>query len=374
MKDYYKILGVDKSASKDEIKKAFRKLAHEHHPDKTKNDPTSSAKFKEASEAYSVLSDDDKRKQYDMFGSAGPGGAGFNGGAGGGSGFGGFGGQGGFGGFDFSGFQQGGQGFEFDLGDIFGEFFGGGRAGGRSTQNRGADISVDLLISFEESIFGTEKDILVTKVSKCITCNGSGAKPGSGVKTCSVCNGKGKVSEARRSFLGIVNTTKICENCHGRGQVPQEKCSNCHGLGVKERAQEIAVKIPAGIEDGQSMRLTGMGEAIPFGQSGDLYIKIHVKAHNYIRKEGNNLAIDQKIKLTQAIMGGEVTIKSLDGDLIVNIPEGSNHGDILRVKGKGVPMGGGKRGDLFIKLNIEMPRKLSKEAKRVVEELRKEGI
>jgi molecular chaperone DnaJ len=368
MKDYYKILGVDKSASKDEIKKAFRKLAHEHHPDKTKNDPTSSAKFKEASEAYSVLSDDDKRKQYDMFGSAGPGGGGFNGGAGGGSGF------GGFGGFDFSGFQQGGQGFEFDLGDIFGEFFGGGRAGGRSTQNRGADISVDLLISFEESIFGTEKDILVTKISKCLTCEGTGAKPGSGVKTCSVCNGKGKVSEARRSFLGIVNTTKICENCHGRGQVPQEKCPNCNGLGVKERAQEIAVKIPAGIEDGQSMRLTGIGEAIPFGQSGDLYIKIHVKAHNHIRKEGNNLAIDQKIKLTQAIMGGEVTIKSLDGDLIVNIPEGSNHGDVLRVKGKGVPMGGGKRGDLFIKLNIEMPRKLSKEAKRAVEELKREGV
>lgn len=360
MKDYYKILGVDKSASKDDIKKAFRKLAHEHHPDKTKNDHSSAQKFKEASEAYSVLSDDEKRRQYDTYGSAGPAGSGF-------------GGQGGFGGFDFSGFQNG-QGFEFDLGDIFGDFFGGGRAGGRNSQNRGADISVDLLISFEESIFGCEKDILVTKNSKCLTCEGSGAKPGSGIKTCSVCNGKGKVSEARRSFLGMVNTTKVCENCHGRGQVPQEKCPNCHGLGVKERAQEISVKIPAGIEDGQMMRLTGMGEAIPFGQSGDLYVKIHVKAHSFIKKEGNNLLAESKIKLTQAIVGGEIMVKSLDGDLIVNIPEGSNHGDILRVKGKGVPMGGGKRGDLFIKLNIEMPRKLSKEAKRAVEELKKEGI
>ena len=369
-KDYYKILGVDKSASKDDIKKAFRKLAHEHHPDKTKNDPASSQKFKEASEAYSVLSDDAKRQQYDTYGSAGPGGAGFNGG----SGFGGFGGQGGFGGFDFSGFQQGGQGFEFDLGDIFGDFFGGGRAGGRSAQNRGADISVDMLITFEESIFGTEKDILVTKNSKCLTCNGSGAEKNSSFKKCDVCGGKGRVNEARRSFLGVVNTTKACDHCHGQGQIPSMKCGTCHGTGVKERAQEISIKIPAGIEDGQAMRLNGMGEAIPFGQSGDLYVKIHVKAHSHIRKEGNNLSIDQKIKLTQAIVGGEITIKSLDGDLIISIPEGSNHGDILRVKGKGVPTGGGKRGDLFIKLHIEMPRKLSKEAKRAVEELKREGI
>jgi molecular chaperone DnaJ len=374
MKDYYKTLGVDKGASKDEIKKAFRKLAHEHHPDKTKNDPTSSQKFKEASEAYSVLSDDDKRKQYDMYGSAGPGGSGFSG-QNGGAGFGGFGGQGGFGGFDFSGFQQGnGQGFEFDLGDIFGDFFGGGRAGGGRGQARGQDISVDLMISFEESIFGVEKDILVTKDSKCLTCSGSGAERGSTMKKCEKCHGKGKVTEARRSFLGVVNTSVVCDVCHGQGQIPSTKCGTCHGLGVTERAQEISVKIPAGIEDGQSMRLTSMGEAIPFGVSGDLYVKVHVKAHSHIRKEGNSLVTDQKIKLTQAIIGGEMTIKSLDGDLIVSIPEGSNNGDVLRIKGKGVPVGGGKRGDLFIKLIIEMPKKLSKEAKKAIEELKKEGI
>jgi len=380
MKDYYKTLGIDKGSSKDEIKKAFRKLAHEHHPDKTKNDPTSSQKFKEASEAYSVLSDDDKRKQYDTFGSAGPGGAGFNsqnGGTGfnGGAGFGGFGGQGGFGGFDFSGFQQGnGQGFEFDLGDIFGDFFGGGRAGGSRGTSRGQDISVDLMISFEESIFGVEKDILITKASKCLTCSGSGAERGSGMKKCEKCNGKGKMIEARRSFLGVVNTTVTCDVCHGQGQIPTDKCSTCNGLGVTERAQEISVKIPAGIENGQSMRLTSMGEAIPSGISGDLYVKIHVKLHSDIRKDGNSLVTDQKIKLTVAIIGGEVNVKSLDGDLLVSIPEGSNNGDVLRIKGKGVPLGGGKRGDLFIKLIIEMPRKLSKEAKRAVEELKKEGI
>jgi molecular chaperone DnaJ len=377
MKDYYKTLGVDKGASKDEIKKAFRKLAHEHHPDKTKNDPTSSQKFKEASEAYSVLSDDAKRQQYDTYGSAGPGGAGFNGGAG---GFSGFNGAGGFGGFDFSGFQQGnGQGFEFDLGDIFGEFFGGrassGRSsGGRRGEERGSDVSVDLLISFEESIFGVEKSLLITKASKCLTCSGSGAEKGASMKKCEHCGGKGRVTEARRSFFGVVNTSRACEYCHGQGQIPSSKCPTCHGLGVKERAQEIAVKIPAGIEDGQSMRLTGMGEAIPFGVSGDLYVKVHVKQHSHFRKEGNNLVTEQKIKLTQAIIGGDITLKSLDGDLIVSIPEGTNNGDVLRVKGKGVPHGDGRRGDLFIKITIDMPKKLSKEAKKAIEELKREGV
>jgi len=376
MKDYYKTLGVDKSASKDEIKKAFRKLAHEHHPDKTKNDPASSQKFKEASEAYSVLSDDSKRQQYDTYGSAGPGGAGFSGA----SGFGGFNGGQGFGGFDFSGFQQGnGQGFEFDLGDIFGEFFGGRASthrssGGRRAEERGHDISVDLLISFEESIFGVEKDLLVTKASKCLTCNGSGAEKGTSMKKCDNCGGKGRINEVKRSFFGAVNTTRICDHCYGQGQIPTEKCSTCHGLGVKERAQEISVKIPAGIEDGQSMRLTGMGEAIPFGVSGDLYVKVHVKPHAHIRKEGNNLVTELKIKLTQAILGGDIILKSLDGDLIVSIPESTNNGDVLRIKSKGVPHGDGRRGDLFIKIAVEMPRKLSKEAKKAVEELKKEGI
>jgi len=378
MKDYYKTLGVEKGASDDEIKKAFHELAHQYHPDKTKNDPASSQKFKEASEAYSVLSDAGKRKQYDMYGSAGPAGAGFNGGAS-GTGYGGFGGQqGGFGGFDFSGFQQGnGQGFEFDLGDIFGDFFGG--QGGRSSsrraaEERGHDISVDMLISFEESIFGVEKDLLITKSAKCLNCDGSGAEKGSGMKRCETCHGQGRINEQRRSFMGIINTTRVCDNCYGQGQVPIIRCGTCHGTGVTERAQEISVKIPAGIEDGQTMRLTSIGEAVPFGVSGDLYVKIHVKPHTLIHKEGLNLVTELKVKLTQALIGEDISLRSLDGDLIVTIPEGTNNGDVLRIKGKGVPHGHNKRGDLLVKINIDMPRRLSKSAQKLVEELKKEGI
>jgi len=376
MKDYYKTLGIEKGASEDDIKKAFRTMAHKYHPDKTKNDPASSQKFKEASEAYSVLSDASKRKQYDMYGSAGPAGAGFNGG-GNGAGFGGQ--QGGFGGFDFSGFQQGsnGQGFEFDLGDIFGEFFGG--QGGRSSsrraaEERGHDISVDLLISFDESIFGVEKDLLVTKSAKCLNCNGSGAEKGSTMRKCETCHGQGRVNEQRRSFMGIINTTRICNTCYGQGQIPSVKCGICHGTGVTERAQEIAVKIPEGIEDGQTMRLTGMGEAVPFGVSGDLYVKVHVKPHSMIRKEGLNLITELKVKLTQALAGSEVNLKTLDGDLLVTIPDGTNNGDVLRIKGKGVPHGHNKRGDLLVKIAIDMPKKLSKNAAKLIEELKKEGI
>jgi len=368
MKDYYKTLGVDKSASKDNIKKAFRKLAHEHHPDKNKNNPESAQKFKEASEAYSVLSDDSKRQQYDQFGSAGPGGGGFNGGAGGFN-------PNDFGGFDFSGFQQGNGGVEFDLGDLFGDLFGGGR-GRQARQQRGRDISIDISLSFEESIFGAEKDVIVSKTSSCLTCEGSGAAPGSGMETCKICNGKGKVNETRRSFIGVFNTVKVCENCHGKGQVPKEKCPTCHGHGVVDRQQEISVKIPSGIEDGEMVRLNGMGEAVSAGVPGDMYVRIHVKPHLYLRKEGFNLVTDIKAKLTQAIIGGEQTIKLLapDGDLILKIPEGANNGDILRIKGKGVPNERGKRGDLLVRINIEMPRKLSKTAKKAIEELRNEGL
>ncbi|MFA6314932.1 MAG: molecular chaperone DnaJ [Candidatus Paceibacterota bacterium] len=372
MKDYYKILGVDKGASKEDIKKAFRKQAHQHHPDKNKNDPSSSQKFKEASEAYSVLSDDNKRRQYDTFGSAGPGGAGFNSGQGAGAG-----GFGGFGGFDFSGFQQsGGEGMEFDLGDIFGDLFGGGKRSSerQARRQRGHDISVDLLISFEESVFGTEKDLLITKKSKCLSCEGRGAAPGTDLESCRTCNGQGKINETKRSFIGVFNTTRICDTCHGLGQVPKVKCGTCKGTGITDRQQEITVKIPAGIENGQMVRLSGMGEAVPFGDTGDLYVKIHVKDHSYIHRDGHNLTTDINLKLTQAILGGEINLKTLDGDIILKIPEGSNKGDILRIKGKGIPDSRGKRGDLLVRLNIEMPRKLSRGAKEMIEGLKKEGF
>lgn len=362
MKDYYKILGVEKGASKDDIKKAFRKMAHQYHPDKTKNDPASGQKFKEASEAYAILSDDEKRKRYDMFGSegvhAGQGGAGgFN--------------PNDFGGFDFSGFQQGSANFEFDIGDIFGDLFGGGR---RSRAQRGRDISIDITLSFEESVFGAEKDISVTKSSSCLTCRGSGAAAGSGLETCRTCNGKGQIIESRRSFIGVFNTSRVCETCHGKGQVPKEKCATCRGEGVVERTQEISVKIPPGIENGQMIRLSGMGEAVAGGGAGDLYVRVHVRPHQQFRKEGQNLVTDLSVKLTQALLGGEINLKTIDGDLLVRIPEGTTSGDVLRVRNRGVPDNRGKRGDLLVRLSVDMPKKLSKSARRAIEELRGEGL
>jgi molecular chaperone DnaJ len=370
MKDYYKTLGVERTASKEEIKKAFRKLAHENHPDKTKNDPAASQRFKEASEAYSVLSDDNKRKQYDTFGSAGPG----MGGAGGfdPNGFAGFSGANGF---DFSGFANGQGGVEFDLGDLFGDFFGGGRRNQARTQ-RGQDISVDIQISFEESIFGVERDITVNKTAQCLTCHGTGAEPGTGMETCSRCNGKGSVSETRRSFMGVFTTQRVCDTCHGRGQIPKKPCHTCHGKGVHDRQQEFTVRIPAGIEDGEMVRLSGMGEAVPNGVAGDMYVRTHVKHHPYIRKQGQDLISELKIKLTDAIAGASVPFKALepDGEIEISIPEGTNTGDVLRIRGKGVPNERNKRGDLLVRIAVDMPKKLSKAAKKAIEELRNEGL
>ena len=367
MKDYYKTLGIEKNASKDDIKKAFRKMAHQYHPDKNKNDPAAAQKFKEASEAYSVLSDDNRRRQYDTFGSASPGGAGFSGNQGGFN-------PNDFGGFDFSGFQQGGgQGFEFDLGDIFGDLFGGKSSSRRAAEARGRDISVDMTISFEESIFGADKTLVITKTSKCPTCGGSGAEQGSGMEKCKVCGGKGRINETRRSFIGVFNTTRVCDNCHGMGEVPTLKCQTCHGSGVAERPQEIEVSVPPGIEDGQRLRLSGMGEAVPFGVSGDLYVRIGVRPHPFIAKEGVNLSAGLDLKLTQAITGATVNLKTLDGDIELKIPEGTNNGDILRLKGKGVPNERGRRGDFLVKIKVIMPKKLSREAKEAIQKLRNEG-
>lgn len=302
MKDYYKTLGVEKNASKDEIKKAFRKLAHEHHPDKTKNDPTSAAKFKEASEAYSVLSDDNKRKQYDMFGSQGPGGAGFGGANG-------FNGGQGFGGFDFSGFAQNGgfnfsqNGVEFDLSDLFGDLFGGGRR----RPKKGRSITVDLELDFKDSIFGVERE-------------------------------------------------------------------------VSTGTSRLAVKIPPGIENGQGLRIQGKGEDGP-GGPGDLIVRVWVKEHSVFRKEGFNLVMELPVKLSLALTGGFVSIETLDGEVELKISSGTSHGEILRLKGKGVPYESSgifgrdnRRGDLLVVTHVEMPKKLSKRARELIEELKGEGV
>ncbi len=355
-KDYYQILGIPKSASKEEIKKAFRKLAHKYHPDKGGGDES---KFKEVNEAYQVLSDDRKRAEYDSYGQT------FNGG-------GPQGGQG-FGGFDFSGFGQ--QGFEgVDLDEIFGEFFGGAK-GGRNKIKRGRDISIDLQISFTESILGTERSVLLNKVSACETCKGSGGKPGSSMKKCSTCNGQGKVHETRKSFFGVFTSVVDCSACHGRGQIPEEKCHTCKGVGVEKREESVTIKIPAGISAGEMIRLSGAGEAVPGGIAGDLYVKIHIASHPVFTREGNNVVMDLNIKLSDALLGGEYTINTLEGNMLsLKIPAGVSFGEILRVREKGVPIDVKRRGDLLVKLNIKMPGKLSRRVETIIEELKKEGI
>ncbi len=354
-KDYYELLGVSKTASKDEIKKAFHKLAHKHHPDKGGDE----ARFKEINEAYQTLSDEQKRAQYDRFGAGGPQGQGFGSGAGSQAGW----------DFDFSGFTGGGaEGFQFDLGDIFGDMFGGG---GRA--RRGRDISVDIQITFAESIFGTERKVLINKISACETCNGSGAAPGAKTKKCETCNGQGKINEMRQSFLGSFSSVRACNVCHGSGTVPEESCKTCGGEGVRKKNEEITIRVPAGINPGEMIRLSGQGEAIPHGTAGDLYIKIHIEKDKRFSRDGNNLIMDLPIKLTDSLLGASYDIETLDGKVKFDIPEGTSSGDILRVKGKGVPAGK-SRGDLLVKVVIKTPTKLSRTAKDLINKLKEEGV
>ncbi|MDE2213452.1 MAG: molecular chaperone DnaJ [Patescibacteria group bacterium] len=350
-RDYYDVLGITKSASKDDIKKAFHKLAHKYHPDKGGGD---AEKFKEVSEAYSVLSDEKKRAEYDSYGRV------FGGGAPGG----------GASGFDYSGFQDAFRQGGFDFGDIFGDFFGGG--GG---VRRGRDISIDLEISFKESIFGTKRTVLLAKTAQCEVCHGSGAKPGSTLDTCKTCNGAGKVHETVNSFLGSVTTVQVCRACKGTGKIPHEKCSTCHGEGIYRKQEEIHISVPPGIEAGEMIRLSGAGEAVVGGPAGDLYVKIHVMPDPRFRKDGANIVMDLSVKLSDALLGKDYSISTLDGDITITVPPGISHGELLRVKGKGVPIGkSGKRGDLFARVKIILPQKLSKDAKKFIEKLREEGI
>ena len=364
-KDYYEILGIDKKAPKEEIKKAFRNLAHKYHPDKKTGDVD---KFKEINEAYSILSDDKKRAEYDSYGRVFNNGAGPGGGPSWGSG------SSSFDGFDFSQFTQsgnGGAGFEFDFGDLFGDLFGSGR---RSKTKRGRDVSIDVEVSFEESIFGVERIILLNKVSVCDVCGGLGGEKGVEMSTCPTCNGKGSIRELKKSFFGQFEQVATCETCHGKGKVPKIKCQACRGMGILKKETEIKVKIPAGIDNGEMIRLSGAGEAVSGGTSGDLYIKVHIKIHQIFRKEGANLVMDLSVKLSDALLGAEQSLNTLDGAIKLKIPEGLTHGEILRVKRKGVPIDSGRRGDLLIKVNIMIPRKLSKEARVAAETLRKQGI
>lgn len=348
MKDYYAILGVTRQASEDEIKKAFRKLAHKYHPDKKGGDEV---KFKEASEAYATLSDKKKRAEYDTYGRT------FTQG-------------GGAGGFDFSGFQ-GFEGFQqdFDFSDIFSEFFGGGR----TKERRGRDVSIDLEIPFKDAIFGTERRVLITKLGTCAHCTGQGAEPGAESAQCASCNGKGQVRETRATFMGSITTNRECPTCHGLGTIPKKLCTVCRGAGVTKLQDEIHVTIPAGITNGEMIRMSQRGEAIARGIPGDLYIKLHVKQDTRFTREGDNLATTLAVKLTDALLGATYTLHTLDGDLSVTIPAGITHGETIKVRGKGVP-GSRGRGDLLVRITITLPQKLSRKAHALVEDLRAEGL
>lgn len=355
-KDYYETLGVQKNASKDEIKKAFHKMAHKYHPDKSHGDE---AKFKEVNEAYQTLSDDQKRAQYDQFGSDGPQ-------------MGGFGGNGqGFGGFDFSNFGQGQGGFEFDLGDMFGDIFGGGR---QSRSRRGSDLQTTVQIEFKDAIFGVDRELRIKKPSTCTTCKGNGAKPGTNVQTCSQCGGKGQVRNIQRTILGSIATNQICDKCHGAGKIPTTPCETCRGKGVVNEERTIKVAVPAGIQNGETLRLASMGEAISGGQAGDLYVHVSVTPHKTIVRQQNDLVTNLSIKLTDALLGATYAVETLDGMEQVSIPTGTKVGDTITLKHKGVPTSSSKRGNFIIKLDIKLPEKLSKKAKEVIEELKKEGI
>lgn len=353
-RDYYEILGIGREASKDEIKKAFHKLAHKYHPDKGGGDPE---KFKEVSEAYSILSDEKKRAEYDSYGRT------FGGGAG-------FGGYGGAQGFDFSQFQDAFRQSGFDFGDLFGDFF-----GGSARPVRGRDISIDIEVSFRDSVFGTKRRVLLAKVAQCETCKGSGAKPGSGLETCKTCAGTGKIHESQSTVFGTITSVGSCRACRGTGKVPKEKCPTCRGEGIYRKQEEVEVAVPPGIEGGEMIRLPGMGEAVAGGPSGDLYVKVHVIPDPRYRKEGANLITDLTVKLTDALLGADYQVPTLDGDITLSVPAGVSHGEMLRIQGKGVLSGrSGRRGDFLVRIKLVLPQKLSREAKKLIEKLKAEGI
>jgi molecular chaperone DnaJ len=354
-KDYYKILGVDKNASQDEIKKAFRKKAHKLHPDKESGDEE---KFKRVNEAYQVLGDEEKRKKYDQFGSAA-----FGGGAGGGRGAGGA----GFGGFDFS----GGGGFG-DLGDIFEEMFGGGGgfagARGGARTKRGQDIKMDLDLTFEESIFGVNKEVTVNKSTSCERCAGTGAEPGTDMRTCPSCGGKGFEVRQQRTVLGTMQSKAACQNCEGEGEVPEKECETCDGYGVSKEKQTIEVTIPAGINEGDTLRVRGQGEAVKGGQTGDLYIQIHILPDKRFEREGRNVVSEIDIGFTQAALGDTVEVETLKGSVDLKIPAGTQSGTKFRLDGKGVPTKRG-RGDQIVIANVKTPENLTRKQKKLMKEL-----
>ena len=359
-RDYYDVLGVQKGANDDELKKAYRKLAKKYHPDSNKDNPEAEAKFKEVNEAYEVLSDAQKRAAYDQYGHAA-----FENGGGGAGGFGGFGGGfGGFGGMD-----------GFDMGDIFSEFFGGGR---RSSRNRGPmpgrDIEMSIEIDFKEAVFGCTKNITINCYEQCHTCNGSGAKPGTSASTCTKCNGSGRIVSVQQTILGSFRQESACNVCGGKGKVIKEKCPTCNGLGKEKQRKTFEVTIPAGIDSGQTMRLNGKGEAGEAGAPyGDLLLTIYVKEDDIFQREGMDIYVEMPISFVDAALGAEIIVPTVDGKVAYDIKEGTQSGTKFRLKGKGVPSLRNKniRGDQFVIVNVEVPTRLTQKQKDLLKEFQK---
>ena len=348
-RDYYEVLGVDRNADEAAIKKAYRVLAKKYHPDANPGDKEAEKKFKEASEAYAVLSDPEKRRQYDQFGHAA-----FEGGAG------------GAGGFDFSGTD-----FSDIFGDIFGDFFGGGRSRGAANNGpmKGANIRTSVRITFEEAVFGCKKEIELTVKETCKTCNGSGAKPGTSPETCSKCGGKGQVVFTQQSFFGTVRNVQTCPECQGTGKVIREKCSDCRGTGYIAMRKRYSVDIPAGIDNGQSTRMPGLGEpGKNGGPRGDVLVEVIVSRHPIFQRQDINIFSTVPVSFAVAALGGEVVIDTVDGKVIYDVKPGTQTDTKVRLKGKGVPSVRNKeiRGDHYVTLVVQVPDKLKPEAKELL--------
>lgn len=350
-RDYYEVLGISKTADDAEIKKAYRVLAKKYHPDMNPGDAEAEKKFKEASEAYAVLSDPEKRRQYDQFGHAA-----FEGG-----------GAGGFGGFDFNSAD-----FGDIFGDIFGDFFGGGRRrGANNGPMKGANIRTSVRITFEEAVFGVSKEIELTLKDECATCHGTGAKPGTSPETCTKCGGKGQVVFTQQSFFGTVRNVQSCPECNGTGKVIKEKCADCHGTGYIANRKKIQVSIPAGIDNGQSVRIRDKGEPGTNGGSrGDLLVEVIVARHPIFQRQDYNIFSTVPISYAVAALGGDVVVDTVDGKVIYEVKPGTQTDTKVRLKGKGVPSLRNKevRGDHYVTLVVQTPEKLSAEAKELLKQ------
>ena len=348
-RDYYEVLGVDRNADDAALKKAYRQLAKKYHPDVNPGDKEAEAKFKEATEAYSVLSDPAKRKQYDQFGHAA-----FENGGGGGAG--------GFGGFDFSGSDMG------DIfGDIFGDLFGGGsRRRPNNGPTKGANLRARVNITFEEAVFGCDKELEITLKDECTTCHGTGAKPGTSPVTCPRCNGEGQIVYTQQSMFGMVRNVQTCPDCHGTGKIIKEKCSACRGTGYTSSRKKIQVSVPAGIDNGQSIRIREKGEpGVNGGPRGDLLVEVNVARHPIFQRQDMNIFSTAPITYAQAALGGDVKISAVDGDVVYTVKPGTQTDTRIRLKGKGVPSLRNKniRGDHYVTLVVQVPTGLNEEAK-----------